>query len=84
MKKGHWLGIGLIILSWVFWGLVFIIPFLKLGSKTTTIVITSLLIATNIFWLGVFLSGKEVLAKFQIMQNIKTLLSGKNQKEEEG
>jgi hypothetical protein len=84
MKKGHWLGICLIILSWVFWGLVFIIPFLKLGSKTTTIVITSLLIATNIFWLGVFLSGKEVLAKFQIMQNIKTLLSGKNQKEEEG
>lgn len=80
MKKGQLLGFALIILSWIFWGLVFIVPFLKLGIKTTTLVVTVLLIATNIFWLGVFLSGKEVLAKFQIMQKIKVLLSGKNPK----
>jgi hypothetical protein len=78
MKKGQLIGFALIILSWIFWGLVFIIPFLKLGIKTTALAVTSLLIATNIFWLGVFLSGKEVLAKFQIMQKIKTLFSGKN------
>jgi len=80
MKKGQLIGFALIILSWIFWGLVFIVPFLKLGIKTTTLVVTVLLIATNIFWLGVFLSGKEVLAKFQIMQKIKVLLSGKNPK----
>jgi hypothetical protein len=80
MKKGQLIGFALIILSWIFWGLVFIVPFLKLGIKTTTLVVTVLLIATNIFWLGVFLSGKEVLAKFQIMQKIKILLSGKNPK----
>jgi hypothetical protein len=78
MKKGQLIGFALIILSWIFWGLVFIIPFLKLGIKTTALAVTSLLIATNIFWLGVFLSGKEVLAKFQIMQKVKTLFSGKN------
>ncbi|MEI8114350.1 MAG: transporter suffix domain-containing protein [Bacteroidia bacterium] len=80
MKKGQLIGFALIILSWIFWGLVFIVPFLKLGIKTTTLVVTVLLIATNIFWLGVFLSGKEVLAKFQIMQKIKIFLSGKNLK----
>jgi hypothetical protein len=80
MKKGQLLGFVLIILSWIFWGLVFIVPFLKLGIKTTTFAVTSLLIATNIFWLGVFLSGKEVLEKFQIMQKIRNLLSGKNPK----
>jgi hypothetical protein len=78
MKKGQLIGFALIILSWIFWGLVFIIPFLKLGIKTTALAVTSLLIATNIFWLGVFLSGKEVLVKFQIMQKVKTLFSGKN------
>jgi hypothetical protein len=80
MKKGQLIGFALIILSWIFWGLVFIVPFLKLGIKTTTLAVTLLLIATNIFWLGVFLSGKEVLAKFQIMQKIKILFSGKNPK----
>jgi len=78
MKKGQLIGFALIILSWIFWGLVFIVPFLKLGIKTTTLAVSLLLIATNVFWLGVFLSGKEVLAKFQIMQKIRILLSGKN------
>ncbi len=84
MKKGQLLGFGLIILSWIFWGMVFIVPFLKLGIKTTSFAVTSLLIATNIFWLGVFFSGKEVLAKFHTMQKIKNLFSGKKPKQIEG
>ncbi len=72
MNKIQILGIGLIILSYVFWALIFLIPFLKLGSKNTAIAIPILFIGSNIFWLGVFLAGKELLLKFKIWQRIKT------------
>ena len=65
------IGIGLILLTWLFWGIIFIIPFLKLGVKLSAILITVLLIATNAFWLGVFLVGKEYAKKFQIRDKLK-------------
>jgi hypothetical protein len=76
MKKIQVLGFGLIILSWVFWGLIIIIPFLNLGLKTTSIAITILLIVSNIFWLGVILVGKEFLPKY-ILQLKKMKWFGK-------
>jgi hypothetical protein len=66
LNKIQILGIGLIVLSYIFWGLIFIIPLLKLGLKTTSITISVLFIGSNIFWLGVFLAGKELLVKFKI------------------
>jgi len=66
LNKIQILGIGLIILSYIFWGFIIVIPFLKLGIRTTTIAISILFICSNIFWVGVFLAGKELLVKLKI------------------
>jgi len=83
MKKTQVLGIGLIILSWIFWGMIIVIPFLKLGIRTTSIAITILLIASNIFWLGAFLAGKELLLKYKVWFRLKQWLSKKKSAKKE-
>ena len=72
MTKKRLLGFCLILLSWIFWGMIIVIPFLKLGGKTTTIAITVLLIASNIFWVGAILVGKELIEKLRIWTFIRT------------
>ncbi|MEI6060311.1 MAG: hypothetical protein WCR72_06350 [Bacteroidota bacterium] len=64
-------GFLLIILSWILWGLIPLIPFLKLDLVTTSIIITCLLVGTNIFWLGIFLGGKSYLLKSGIWAKFK-------------
>lgn len=76
-KAQRILGICLILLTWVFWGMIFIIPFLKLGIRLSAILITILLIGTNAFWIGVFLVGKEYAKKFQVMARLKKLFRRK-------
>ena len=71
-KAQRILGISLILLTWIFWGMIFVIPFLKLGVKHSAILITLLLIGTNAFWVGIFLVGKEFAKKFQIWSKIKS------------
>jgi predicted membrane protein len=71
------LGISLIILTWIFWGMIFVIPFLKLGVKLSAILITALLIGTNAFWVGLFLVGKEFAEKFKIKAKLKKWFSRK-------
>ena len=71
------LGISLILLTWVFWGMIFIIPFLKLGVKLSAILITGLLVGTNAFWLGIFLVGKEFARKFEVGAKLKKLFRRK-------
>jgi hypothetical protein len=66
MKK-QIIGFSLIILSWIFWGLIFMAPFFNLGTKTTAAAIIFLLIATNIFWLGAYLCGKEFAKKYRVL-----------------
>jgi hypothetical protein len=61
----------MILITWAFWGMIFIIPFMKLGVKISAILITGLLIATNLFWVGIFLVGKEYAKKFQIIKKLK-------------
>jgi predicted membrane protein len=70
-KMRRLFGFGLIFITWLFWGIIFLIPFLKLGVKLSAILITILLIATNIFWVGVFLLGKEYAEKFKIRTRLK-------------
>jgi hypothetical protein len=65
------LGFGLIFLTWIFWGMIFVIPFLKLGVKLSAILITILLIGTNAFYVGLFLLGKEYAEKFKIRARLK-------------
>jgi hypothetical protein len=70
-KWSRYIGISLIILTWIFWGMIFVIPFLDLGLKVSAIATTILLIATNIFYIGVFLIGKELAARFNIFKKVK-------------
>ena len=70
-KQSRILGFSLIILCWIFWGMIFVIPFLKLGLKTSAIAITILLIGTNVFWFGAILLGKEIIQKYQVWPKIK-------------
>ena len=79
-KAQRILGISLILLTWMFWGMIFIIPFLKLGVKQSAILITLLLIGTNAFWVGIFLVGKEFAKKFQVWTKIKLWWTRKHQK----
>jgi hypothetical protein len=65
------IGISLILLTWVFWGMIFFIPFMKLGVKLSAILIAALLIGTNAFWIGIFLVGKEYARKFQVWTKLK-------------
>ena len=70
-KTGRIIGFSLIILTWIFWGLIFLIPFLHLGIKISAIAITALLIATNIFYIGVALVGKDLVERYNIWHKIK-------------
>jgi hypothetical protein len=65
------IGIALILITWMIWGVIFTIPFLELGFKKAAILTTVLLIATNIFYVGVFLLGKELAAKYNVLKWIK-------------
>lgn len=76
-KLQRFLGFGLIFLTWIFWGIIFVIPFLKLGLKLSAILITILLIGTNVFYVGLFLLGKEYAEKFKIRARLKKLFSRK-------
>jgi VIT1/CCC1 family predicted Fe2+/Mn2+ transporter len=66
LKKTQILGFVLIVLSWVFWGLILVVPFLELGLRTTSLAITILLIGSNIFWFGAILAGKELMPKIKL------------------
>jgi len=66
LKKTRILGFILIVLSWVFWGLILVVPFLELGWRTTSLAITILLIGSNIFWFGALLAGKELMPKIKL------------------
>jgi predicted membrane protein len=76
-KLQRFLGFGLIFLTWIFWAIIFTIPFMKLGVRLSAILITILLIGTNAFYVGLFLLGKEYAEKFKFMARIKKMFHGK-------
>lgn len=77
------LGISLIVFSWILWGVIFILPFFKLSKTQYEIIYPVILIATNIFWVGVFLVGKELAKKYDIVLKIKTWFKGLRRKKDE-
>jgi len=79
MKKNRIriLGFSLIILAWIFWGMIIAIPFLKLGLKTSAIAIAILLAGTNVFWIGAILVGKELMQKYNVWPKIKNWFTKK-------
>ncbi len=65
------LGGSLIVLSWILWGSLLILPFFRLTIKQYAIVYPAILVATNVFWIGVALVGKELLQRYNIPQLLK-------------
>ena len=65
------LGISLILLSWIIWGVIIILPFFKLTLKQYAIAYPVLIAATSIFWVGAALVGKELIQKYNLLPKIK-------------
>ncbi|MBY6037764.1 transporter suffix domain-containing protein [Fictibacillus nanhaiensis] len=63
MKKKA--GIVLIVLSFVLWIFIPIVPFLSLSTGMKTAIVSGLFIAGEVtFWLGALLAGKDIVKKF--------------------
>ncbi|MFZ4523151.1 MAG: transporter suffix domain-containing protein [Bacteroidales bacterium] len=68
------LGLSLIILSWILWGVIFVLPFCKLTLNQYAIFYPVLLVSTNIFWIGAALVGREIVQKFNVLTKVKIWL----------
>jgi hypothetical protein len=71
-KFSRIIGLSLIVFSWILWGVIFVLPFFKLTLTQYAIVYPVILGATNIFWVGAALVGKELIQKFNLMSKVKT------------
>ncbi|MFC2151018.1 transporter suffix domain-containing protein [Bacteroidota bacterium] len=84
MKKMNWkikLGIGLILLSGVFFGLMLIFPFMNFEGKTKIFLSSAALVAMEVsFWTGGLLVGKELFTKYKSYLNPKSWFKKKLEK----
>ncbi|MCM3733315.1 transporter suffix domain-containing protein [Fictibacillus nanhaiensis] len=63
MKKK--IGIVFIVLSFVLWILIPVIPFLSLSGAVKTAIVSGLFIGGEVFfWLGALLAGKDIVKTF--------------------
>ena len=76
------LGFSLIVFSWILWGVIFVLPFIKLTLSQYAIIYPVILVSTNIFWIGAALVGKELVRKFNILTKIKKWFKRCNMKKE--
>ena len=87
MKQFNWkikLGIGLILLSGVFFGLMLVFPFMNLENKVKIALSTASLIAMEVsFWIGGLLVGKELFTKYKSYLNPKNWFNKKKTKTED-
>lgn len=68
------LGLGLIIVSFVPWIAILIVPSLALTlAQKAALVPTLAVVAEVIFWLGILIVGKEAATKYRKNLNIKVL-----------
>lgn len=73
------IGILLIVLSFVFYGLILLIPLLSATLKTKTFLTTTLVVIGEIsFWSGGLILGKEVVNKYRSFFNPKNWFKRKN------
>ena len=64
------LGLVLIITSCLLWAAVFVVPFLPFTISHKTIIITSLVIISEVvFWLGILLVGKDIAHRYRSQLN---------------
>ncbi len=77
------LGVSLIVFTWIIWGVIIILPFFKLSLKQYAIAYPVLLAATNIFWVGAALVGKELIQKYNLLSKVKTWFKRLSKKKED-
>jgi hypothetical protein len=77
------LGVSLIVFTWIIWGVIFILPFFKLTLTQYAIAYPILLVATNIFWVGAALVGKELVQKYNLLPKVKKWFKRLRRKKED-
>jgi hypothetical protein len=76
------IGIFLVILSFILYGFIFLVPFLPISLETKGVTITGLIASGEVtFWIGLIFAGKEV---YQSMKNktkyyYKNIFKSKNE-----
>ena len=62
----RWLGAGILILSFAFYGSLLLLPFLSIDGVTKAAAVPVLIVLGEIaFWIGGILLGKEVVARYR-------------------
>jgi hypothetical protein len=69
------LGLGLAVLSFIFYGIIFLMPFAPLDTTNKIILSVSLAILGEAsFWVAAFILGKRFISRSNIIKNFKNLL----------
>ena len=65
-KKLRSLGIGLVVLSFILYGAILLVPFIPYSAGIKVSVSTALVVSGEIsFWVGGFILGKEVISRYK-------------------
>jgi hypothetical protein len=76
------IAISLILLSGLFFGMIFVIPFFPLSLTTKGVLVTVSIICGEVaWWVGVAVAGKQVLTKYKRYLNPRNWFSRKNETE---
>lgn len=77
------IGIVLMVLWGVFWGIALVIPFLPLSTTAKTVLVpSSIIIGEVLFLIGAVFVGKEVVAKYKSYLNPKNWRKNKDEDED--
>ena len=76
MNWGRKLGILLVVLSFVFYGLILVVPLLPLSTSAKVAAVPILAVLGEVaFWPGGILLGKEVVARYKAYLNPRNWFS---------
>jgi len=76
------IAIVLILLSGLFFGMIFVVPFFPLSLATKGLLVTACIIGGEVaWWVGVAIAGKQVISKYGRYLNPRNWFSRKNETE---
>jgi len=76
------IAISLILLSGLFFGMIFVVPFFPVSLATKGVLVTACIISGEVaWWVGVALAGKQVISKYGRLLNPRNWFSRKNETE---
>jgi hypothetical protein len=74
------IAISLILLSGLFFGMIFVIPFFPMSLTTKGVLVTVSIICGEVaWWAGVAIAGKQVITKYRHYLNPRNWFRRKNQ-----